>query len=138
MSRPRAIAVVLALAGLLGLVAVWRWSVSAPSLECPDGGQVQLGPDGVASCAPGAPLPAGQALTLRQKFDCNTASEADFALVVGVGPSLAHELVVARSSLGDGGFASWEQIDAVSGVGQTRLIALQAACDIHVMDAGVW
>ena len=134
MSRPRAIAVLLALAGLLGLVAVWRWPVDAPSLACPDGGPVQLGEGGVASCAPGAPLPAGQALTLRQKFDCNTATEADFALVPGVGPSLARELVAAR----DGGYSSWEQIDAVTGVGLTRLNALQAACEIRVMDAGVW
>ncbi len=134
MSRPRAIAVVLALAGLLGLAAAWRRPVQVPSLECPDGGRVQLGPDGVASCRPGAPLPAGQALTLHQKFDCNTASEADFALVAGVGPSLAHELVAAR----DGGFRSWEEIDAVSGVGETRLNALKAACEIRVRDAGVW
>jgi competence protein ComEA len=134
MSRNRAIAVVLALAGLLGIAFVWRWPVAAPSLDCPDGGPVQLGPDGVASCAPGSPLPAGQALTLHQKFDCNTATEADLALIPGVGPSLAHELVAAR----DGGFTSWDQVDAVSGVGQTRLIALQAACDIRVMDAGVW
>ncbi len=134
MSRPRAIAVVLALAGLLGLAAAWRWPVTAPSLDCPDGGLVQLGPDGVATCQAGAPLPAGQALTLHQKFDCNTATEADFALVTGVGPSLAHELVAAR----DGGFGSWEEIDAVSGVGETRLNALKAACEIRVMDAGVW
>lgn len=137
MSRPRAIAVVLALAGLLGLVAVSRWSVASPSLQCPDGGPVQLGSDGVASCAPGAPLPAGQALTIKQKFDCNTASEEDFALIPGVGSSLAHELVRAREQ-GDGGFVSWEQIDAISGVGPTRLIALQAACDIRDVDAGVW
>jgi hypothetical protein len=137
MSRPRAIAVVIALAGLLGFVAVWRWPIAAPSLQCPDGGPVQLGSDGVASCAPGAPLPAGQALTLKQKFDCNTATEEDFALVPGVGPSLAHELIVAREA-GDGGFRNWDQIDAISGVGSTRLIALQAACDIRDVDAGVW
>ena len=134
MSRPRAIAVVLTLAGLLGLAAAWRVPVTAPSLDCGDGGLVHLGPDGVATCQPGAPLPAGQALTLRQKFDCNTATEADFALVTGVGPSLAHELVAAR----DGGFTSWEEIDAVSGVGETRLNALKAACEIRVVDAGVW
>ena len=98
---------------------------------------MQLGSDGVASCAPGAPLPAGQSLTLKQKFDCNTASEDDFALIPGVGPSLAHELVVARDSA-DGGFLNWEQIDAISGVGPTRLIALRAACDIRDVDAGVW
>ena len=127
MSRPRAIAVVLALAGLLGLAFAWRRPVSAPSLECPDGGPVQLSPDGVASCQP-------EALTLHQKFDCNTATEADFALVTGVGPSLAQGLVAARG----GGFGRWEEIDAVAGVGETRLNALKAACEIRVMDAGVW
>jgi hypothetical protein len=134
MSRPQAIVVVLAAAGVLGLVAAWRAPLRSPPLECPDGGALQLGPDGVAGCAPGRPLPAGQALTLHQKFDCNTATEADFALVPGVGPSLAHALVSAR----DGGFANWTEIDAVSGVGETRLIALQAACEIRVMDGGVW
>lgn len=134
MSRPRAIAVVLALALAVGLVAGWRRPAASASIECPDGGPLMLGPDGVASCARGAVLPAGQALTLKQKFDCNTATEADFALVPGIGPSLAHELVAAR----DGGFLSWDQVDAVSGVGQTRLFALQAACDLRVGDAGVW
>ena len=134
MSRPQAIAVVLAAAGLLGLFAVWRAPIASPSLVCPDGGALQLGPDGVASCLPGTPLPAGQALTLRQKFDCNTATEADFALVPGVGPSLARELVAAR----DAGFLSWQEIDDVPGVGETRLNALKVACDIRSADAGVW
>jgi len=134
MSRPQAIVVVLAAAGVVGLIAAWRAPLASPSLACADGGPVQLGADGVASCAPGAPLPAGQALTLHQKFDCNTASEADFALVPGVGPSVARALLAAR----DGGFASWAEIDAVSGVGETRLIALQAACEIRVGDGGVW
>ena len=134
MSRPRAIAVVLALAGLLGLVAVWRWPVAAPAFPCPDGGPLQLGAGGVASCEPGAPLPAGQALTLGQKFDCNTATEADLALVPGIGAALAHELIAAR----DAGFVDWRQLDAVPGVGVTRLKALQTACDIRVGDAGLW
>ena len=134
MSRPRAIAVVLALAGLLGLGAVWRRPVASPALACPDGGPLLLGADGVAGCAPGSPLPAGQALTLRQKFDCNTATEAELALVPGIGASLAHELVAAR----EGGFVDWGQVDAVPGVGVTRLKALQAACDMRVGDAGLW
>lgn len=134
MSRPRAIAVMLALAGLLGLAAVWRWPVPSVALACPDGGAVQLGADGVASCEPGGPLPAGQALTLGQKFDCNTATQAELALVPNIGASLAHALIAAR----DAGFVDWGQIDAVPGVGATRLKALQAACDIRVGDAGVW
>lgn len=134
MSRPQAIVVVLAAAGVLGLLVAWRAPIRAPSLACPDGGALQWGADGVASCSPGRTLPAGQALTLHQKFDCNTATEADFALVPGVGPSLARALVAAR----DGGFAHWSEIDAVSGVGEARLIALQAACEIRVMDGGLW
>lgn len=134
MGRPQAIAVVLAAAGLVGLLAAWRPQAAASALDCADGGVVALGADGVARCAPGAPLPAGQALTLRQKFDCNTATEAELALVPGIGPALAHELVVAR----DGGFRSWAELDAVNGVGAARLNALQAACDIREMDAGVW
>lgn len=134
MGRPQAIAVVLAAAGLVGLFVAWRPSAGGSALACADGGQVALGPDGVARCAPGAPLPAGQALTLKQRFDCNTATEAELALVPGVGPALAHELVVARGS----GFQTWAQVDAVNGVGAARLNALQAACDIRETDAGVW
>ncbi len=134
MNRPQAIAVVLALAALLGVFAWWRAPVVAPSLTCADGGPVQLGADGVASCVAGARLPAGQALTLGQKFDCNTATAQELALVPGIGPSLARELVAAR----DGGFRDWAQIDAVPGVGDARLTALQAACDIRSGDAGLW
>ena len=68
----------------LGLAAWWRAPVPSPSLSCPDGGVVQLGPDGVASCAPGAKLPAGQALTLGQKFDCNAATAQDLGLAPGL------------------------------------------------------
>ena len=134
MSRQKAIVAVLAAAGLVGLVAAWRLPIGSPLLQCPDAGRVQLGSDGVASCAPGLPLPAGQALALGQKFDCNTATEVDLALVPGVGPALARELVAAR----DGGFVSWEQIDAVRGVGAARLRALRMACDIPSEDSGVW
>ncbi len=134
MSRPRAIAVVLALMALLGLFAWWRPPVAPAPATCPDGRPMRLSAAGVATCGDGARMPAGKGLTLRQKFDCNLASEADFALVPGVGPHVARELIQAR----DGGFASWEQIDAVAGVGGVRLQALQAACEIRLGDAGVW
>ncbi len=134
MNRPQAIVVVLLASLAIGLVAWRRAPVPSPSLACPDGGVVQLGPDGVASCAPGAKLPAGQALTLGQRFDCNAATAQDLALVPGIGPSLAEALVAAR----DGGFRSWDEVDAVPGVGAARLLALQAACDIRLSDAGVW
>jgi DNA uptake protein ComE-like DNA-binding protein len=129
-NRNRAIAVVLAAAGALGFFA-WRRAPVAPvALDC-DGGVPRVGADGVVACS-GAELPPGQALTLKQKFDCNTASEADLALVVGA--DAARKLFAAR----DAGFSSWEQIDAVAGMGGERLLRLQAACEIRLGDGGVW
>jgi competence protein ComEA len=124
-TRPAAIAVVLVIAGAAGLVAWWRVPVE-PTRGCPDGGVFTLGADGVARCGEGAPLPPGQAMTVKQKFDCNAANAEDFALVPGVGASVAAEIVAARP---DGGFTSWDELDAVPGVGPARLIALQAACE---------
>lgn len=133
MRRTRAIALVLLAAGGLGLVAAWPKSLASVSLDC-DGGLPMLGADGVVGCHQGTALPAGQALTLRRKFDCNAASEADFALVPGVGAAVAKALVEARGT----GFSGWNEVDAVPGVGGARLTALQAACDIRWDDAGVW
>lgn len=123
--QQRALAVVLLAALALAIVAWWRWPSSEPALDCPNG-QVALGPDGVARCGPGAPLPAGQALTVGQPLDLNSASAADLALLPGVGPELAKALVDERQRLGR--FTSWEQVDAVSGVGPARLETLQRAC----------
>lgn len=130
MNRNRAIAVVLAAAGALGFAAWWRAPRPVISLTC-DGGVPRVGADGVVACE-GAELPAGQALTLHQKFDCNAASEAELALVVGA--ETARNLAAAR----DAGFSSWEQIDAVAGMGGERLLRLQAACEIRLGDGGVW
>lgn len=134
MTRPAAVAAVVVLAGLAGVFAWWRAPTSPTPTTCPDGGALRLGADGVASCTGASELPPGQALTTGQRFDCNTATADDLALVPGIGPALARELVAAR----DGGFRSWGEIDAVPGVGEARLAALQAACDIRVGDAGVW
>ncbi len=130
MNRNRAIAVVLAAAGALGFFAWFRSPRGPTSFEC-DGGVPRVGADGVVSCT-GAELPAGQALTLHRKFDCNTANERELALVVGV--DTAQRLVAVR----DAGFSSWEQIDAVAGMGGERLLRLQAACEIRLGDGGVW
>ncbi|MEW5739037.1 MAG: helix-hairpin-helix domain-containing protein [Myxococcota bacterium] len=121
----RALAIVL-LAGLVIAVAAWwRWPSEAPGLDCPDG-QVSLDDAGVARCGPGSPLPAGQALTVGQKLDLNAVSADDLSLLPGVGPELAKTLIEERARLG--GFSSWEQVDAVPGVGPARLNTLQQAC----------
>ncbi|MFT3708012.1 MAG: helix-hairpin-helix domain-containing protein [Archangium sp.] len=125
MTRPAAIAIVLVIAGVAGLIAWWRVPID-PARACPDGGVFTLGPDGVARCGEGAALPPGQAMTVKQKFDCNLATAEELALVPGLGASVAAEIVAARP---DGGFTNWDEIDAISGVGPARLIALQAACE---------
>jgi len=124
----RALAVVV-LAGLVVAVgAWWRWPASATPLDCPEG-QVSLDDAGVARCGPGAPLPAGQALTVGQLLDLNAVSADELALLPGVGPELARALVGERQRLG--GFTSWEQVDAVSGVGPARLETLRRACSLR-------
>lgn len=120
-------ALALVVLGALGVavVAWWRWPPPESPLDCPDG-QVTLDAQGVARCGPGAPLPAGQALTVGQPIELNAASAEDLALLPGVGPELAKALVAERARLG--GFTSWDQVDQVPGVGPARLTTLQQAC----------
>lgn len=133
MPRASAIAVVLLALGALGLWGRWRPMSGPVPTPCPDGGALRLGTDGVARCDGAAALPAGQALTLGQKFDCNTATAEDLALVPGIGATLARDLVAARGA----GWSSWDEVDAVPGVGAARLRALQDACEIRWLDAGM-
>ncbi len=123
--QQRALALVVLGALALSLAAWWRWPPSEPALDCPPE-RVTLGPDGVARCGAGAALPAGQALTVGQPLDLNAVTEADLALLPGVGPELARAIVEARHQ--SGGFTTWEQVDAVPGVGPARLETLQRAC----------
>jgi competence protein ComEA len=112
-----------------GIAAAWRWPSSEDALDCApsevrwtDGG-VQL----IAACAPDAPLteaPAAQVMTVGLKLDLNRMSEADLALVPGIGPSLAKAVVAERMRLGR--FRSWDEVDRVRGVGRTKVEVLQA------------
>jgi competence protein ComEA len=133
--RPAAVGIVLLLVGALGVFAWFRPERVAATLDCPDGGSLTLDAQGVARCGSGAPLPPGQAMTVRQKFDCNVATEDELALVPGIGRSVARELIEKRP---DAGYQSWEEIDAVAGVGNSRLNALQGVCELRVGDGGVW
>jgi competence protein ComEA len=119
-------------AATLGLMAVgalarWRWPSSAPALDC-EPGKVRM-VEGVAVCGEGAPPTGAQALALGMKLDLNAASEAELAQLPGVGRSLARKLVEAREA--EGRFSSWEQVDAVSGVGAAKLETLQAVTELR-------
>jgi competence protein ComEA len=122
------------LAALLGVVLVGgavlalRWPSQKPALDCP-AAEVHLDEQGVAHCGPGRPLPAGQALSAGGKLDLNKASADDLALVSGIGPALAKALVDERTRLGK--FSSWDEVDAVPGVGEVKLAALKNATEIR-------
>ncbi|MFZ5468470.1 MAG: ComEA family DNA-binding protein [Myxococcota bacterium] len=130
MSRTAALAVVALAVLAVGLFARLWWPSSAPVLDCSPA-QVRWTDGGVAYCGRGEPFtqpPAGQLLTLGAKLDLNRATADDLALLPGVGNALAQAIVAAR---GDGGFDSWDEVDAVPGVGDAKLQTLKAAAEIR-------
>ena len=121
----------------LGAVARLQWPDSAPALDCaPEA--VRIGSDGVATCGEGRVPSGAQALALGRRLDLNTATEEELALLPGVGRALARRLVEARED--HGGFASWDAVDDVPGVGGAKLQTLRAATSLGAAsDAGpVW
>lgn len=136
MNRDGWLVVALSLLAVLGFAAWWRWPSTAPALDC-DPSLVSLDDAGVARCGSSrGALPAGQALTVGQKVPFDRLTADELALLPGVGPSLAAELIAARNAKGR--FCSWEEVDAVDGVGPARLEALQRLAEIPRCDGGVW
>nr|WP_217917058.1 helix-hairpin-helix domain-containing protein [Myxococcus sp. AM009] len=121
----------------VGVIARLRWPDAAPALDCA-AASVRIRPDGVAVCGDGAVPTGAQALALGRPLDLNSATEEELALLPGVGRSLARSLVEAREA--QGGFKSWDDVDAVRGVGAAKLQTLRAAAALGAPpDAGpVW
>ncbi len=126
--RPRAVAAVAAVALAIGVATYVLWPSSHPALDCPPA-QVHLDPDGIARCGPGAQLGAGARLTLGVPLDLNRATADDLALLPGVGPQLAKAIVDERTRRGS--FKSWDEVDAIHGVGPARMATLKAAVEIR-------
>jgi competence protein ComEA len=136
MTRDAWLVVAGAVLAAIGLVSWWRWPEAAPALPC-DPQLVFLDDAGVARCGvtPGAALPAGQALTVGQKVPFDRLTAADLAILPGIGPELATAIIDARAARG--GFCSWDEVDAVEGVGPARLQTLQTLAEIPRCDAGL-
>jgi competence protein ComEA len=124
--RTAALAVVLL--GALG--AGWwiqaRWPDAAAALDCPPG-RVRwsgVGALGVARCDEGTMPPPAVRVALGLRLRLNHAAEADLARLPGVGPSAARALVQGRP------FRSWDEVDAVKGVGPARLRILQQSSEL--------
>jgi competence protein ComEA len=124
----KGLAVLLGIVLVGGAVLALRWPSQKPALDCPPD-QIHLDAQGVARCGPGQALPAGQKLSAGGKLDLNQATADELALISGIGPALAKALVDERTRLGR--FTSWDQVDAVSGVGEAKLAALKGGTELH-------
>lgn len=117
--------------GVFVLAAVVRmsWPAKVTSLPCaPD--ELRLDARGIAHCGqPGTNvLSASQLLTMGGKLKLNRASEADLTVLEGIGPKLAKTLVDSRP---DGGFAHWDEVNAVPGIGPAKLQMLQQKTELQ-------
>ena len=128
MIHGRTAALAVTLLGALG-AGSWaqaRWPGSRPALDCPADrvAWVGGGAGGVARCGAGGVPPPSVRAALGLRLALNRVAEADLARVPGVGPVAAHALVQARP------FRSWDEVDAVHGVGPARLRLLQQATEL--------
>jgi competence protein ComEA len=96
-----------------------------------DGGEVvvpERTPDGGAPLAAAGGTPADAAGddggSTPLALDVNTATAAELEQLDGVGPALAAAIVAYREE--HGGFASLDELDAVSGIGEARLASIRA------------
>ncbi|MBV5350577.1 helix-hairpin-helix domain-containing protein, partial [bacterium] len=71
-----------------------------------------------------------QCLTLGMALDINMMTEADFVLLPGVGPVLAHRIVLARQL--NGGFGSINDLLQVEGIGEKKFNQLSAYFNLPI------
>lgn len=93
-----------------------------------DGGEVVVparGAGGHATAAAAAASGAAAAETDEPlSLDLNTATEQELEQLDGVGPAIAANIVAYREQ--QGGFASIDELDEVSGIGDAKLAAIRA------------
>jgi competence ComEA-like helix-hairpin-helix protein len=73
---------------------------------------------------------------LGRKVDINRGTPADLQLLPGIGPVLARRIVAKRERLG--GFASWQQLRAVRGVGPATISRLRPVSRIGQISPRSW
>ena len=128
MSHGRTAALAVVLLGALGAGALVqaRWPDARPALDCPGDrvGWVGEGARGVARCDQGGLPPASVRVAIGVRLPLNSAAESELARLPGVGAVAAQALVQARP------FRSWDEVDAVRGVGPARLRTLQQTTEL--------
>ena len=124
--RTAALAPVLLAALAAGAWAQARWPDARPALDCPPERVrwVGEGAGGVARCDAGGVPPVSIRVGLGIRLPLNRAAESELARLPGVGAVAARALVQARP------FRSWDEVDAVRGVGPARLRMLQQGTEL--------
>lgn len=94
-----------------------------------DGGEVVVPARGAGATGASAPTTGGTAeddaaTGAPLALDLNTASAKELEQLDGVGPAIAANIVAYRQE--HGGFASIDQLDEVSGIGEAKLAAIRA------------
>lgn len=124
LTRTGALGLLLLGSAAVGALHAGRWPDATPALDCP--AEALAWADAGASswivCGDGGALPPDVALGVGRRVDLNRAPEETLARLPGIGGRVAHQLVVARARTA---FRSWEDVDAVPGVGPARLATLQ-------------
>lgn len=106
---------------LLGAGLLWRTgSAGAPPAPCVRPGLR----DGALVCdGTGAP-PGARAWLAGARLDVNSATARELEAIPGIGPALARSIIETRVSRG--GFARWQDVDEVPGIGPKTLAKLEA------------
>jgi competence ComEA-like helix-hairpin-helix protein len=86
------------------------------------------GQDGLDGHVASSKVSAAAARVLGRRWNLNEATAEEIAQVPGIGRARARALVAARAS--SGGFQSWDQVDAVPGIGPVLLRALQSEAEL--------
>ncbi len=94
--------------------------VDGGEVVVPERGATMRPGAGPATAATGETTPADGPLAL----DLNTATEQELEQLDGVGPAIAANIVAYREQ--HGGFASVDELDEVSGIGEAKLAAIRA------------
>lgn len=111
--RRRAVALALLCVGMTALGALWRAPAhgDAPA-PCPEPALH----GGLLVCDGQGEAPGARAWLAGARLDVNRATRRELEAIPGIGPSLAGAIVDAREQRG--GFASWDELDLVPGIGE--------------------
>lgn len=114
---------------LLG-IAVRLYRPGAPPLPDCAPEKMKAEQDGSLHCVTDGEgnLSAAQRLGLGGKLSLNGVSVDELMLVQGIGPKLAETILNARP---DGGFSNWDEVNAIPGIGPSKLLMLQKTTDLR-------